>query len=129
MYSAQKECHLHLRQLMKRYEERKQELFRFLYVILGEQQAAEDALQETFLKYMLKAPLFQDSEHEKAWLIKVTLNGCRKIWRSAWYRHRGEIHGELGTRNEVGEGMEVLIQSYIYKHHLQSVHLQFHFLR
>ena len=35
------------------YEERKQELFRFLYVILGEQQAAEDALQETFLKAYL----------------------------------------------------------------------------
>ena len=35
------------------YEKRKQELFRFLYVLLGEQQAAEDALQETFLKAYL----------------------------------------------------------------------------
>lgn len=37
---------------------------------------------------MKKRPVFQSPEHEKAWFLKVTLNGCRKVWRSAWKRHR-----------------------------------------
>lgn len=56
-------------------------LFRICYGILGNKQDAEDALQETFLKYMLKAPLFRDSEHEKAWLIKVATNISKNMCR------------------------------------------------
>ena len=35
---------------------------------------AEDCVQEVFLKFLVKRPKFKDSEHEKAWLIRVTLN-------------------------------------------------------
>ena len=61
----------HIEYAVKKYS---QMLFRICYSILGNKQDAEDALQETFLRYMLKAPLFKDSEHEKAWLIKVATN-------------------------------------------------------
>ena len=53
------------------YEKRKQELFRFLYVLLGEQQAAEDALQETFLKVYLHRSKYVEMQKEKAWLYKI----------------------------------------------------------
>ena len=56
-------------------------LFRICYGILCNKEDAEDALQETFLKYMLKAPLFRDSEHEKAWLIKVATNISKNMCR------------------------------------------------
>lgn len=56
-------------------------LFRICYGILCNKQDAEDALQETFLRYMLKAPLFRDSEHEKAWLIKVATNISKNMCR------------------------------------------------
>ncbi len=49
-------------------------LFRICYCILCHRDDAEDALQETFLKYLTKAPEFKDAEHEKAWLIKVATN-------------------------------------------------------
>ncbi len=35
---------------------------------------AEDAVQEAFVRLMTKAPCFHDSEHEKAWLLRVTIN-------------------------------------------------------
>ena len=38
-------------------------LFRTCYVILGNEADAEDAVQETIIKYMQKAPAFEDSEH------------------------------------------------------------------
>ncbi|MFV0351865.1 MAG: RNA polymerase sigma factor [Oscillospiraceae bacterium] len=48
------------------------------------QSDAEDAVQMVFLK-LLKANLeFEDSEHEKAWLIRVTINQCKDLLRSAW---------------------------------------------
>ena len=49
-------------------------LFRICYCILCNSVDAEDALQDTFIKYLTKAPDFESEEHEKAWLIKVATN-------------------------------------------------------
>lgn len=56
-------------------------LFRICYVILGNEADAEDAVQETVIKYMQKAPTFVNSEHEKAWLITIAKNYCRDMLR------------------------------------------------
>lgn len=56
-------------------------LFRICLVMLGNKTDAEDALQETILKYLQKAPVFRDAEHEKAWLITVATNQCRDMLR------------------------------------------------
>ena len=49
-------------------------IFRISYCILCNTHDAEDAVQETFLRYITKAPEFNDEEHRKAWLIKVSAN-------------------------------------------------------
>ncbi len=49
-------------------------IFRISYCILCNPEDAEDAVQETFLKYITKAPEFNGEEHRKAWLIKVAAN-------------------------------------------------------
>ncbi len=63
-------------------------LFKLSYLRLQNVQDAEDVVQEVFYQYLKKPQTFQSPEHEKAWFLKVTLNGCRKLWRSAWRRHR-----------------------------------------
>ena len=70
-----------LRHIEYAVEKYSQMLFRICYSILNNKYDAEDALQETFLKYMLKAPLFKDSDHEKAWLIKVATNISKNMCR------------------------------------------------
>lgn len=60
-------------------------LFRLCLVMLGNAADAEDALQETYLRYLQKAPAFADEEHEKAWLLTVAANRCRDLIR---YRAR-----------------------------------------
>ena len=37
----------------------------------------EDVFQNVFLKYLLSTAEFEDTEHEKAWLIRVTINACK----------------------------------------------------
>jgi RNA polymerase sigma factor (sigma-70 family) len=72
-----------LEALLLRYENT---LYRAALAILGNVQDAEDAVQDTFLRYLERAPEFQDQGHEKAWLLRVTINGCRSRLRRAW-RH------------------------------------------
>ncbi len=56
-------------------------LYRICFVILKNEQDAQDVLQETFLAYMTKRPAFHSEEHEKAWLIKVSQNKCKEFLR------------------------------------------------
>lgn len=63
-------------------------LYRAALALLGNSQEAEDAVQDTFLKYLEKAPSFADNSHERAWLLRVTINGCKSRLRSPWHRQR-----------------------------------------
>ena len=56
-------------------------LFRLCLITLGNVSDAEDAVQETMIKYMQKKPKFENAEHEKAWLLKVASNKCKDILR------------------------------------------------
>jgi len=56
-------------------------LFRLCFVSLGNANDAEDAVQETLIKYIQKKPVFESAEHEKAWLIAVATNKCRDMLR------------------------------------------------
>ena len=47
----------------------------------------EDIFQTVFLKYALRSPSFESEEHEKAWLIRVTLHACRDLLRDFFRRH------------------------------------------
>ncbi len=63
-------------------------LFRTALSYTANKTAAEDILQDVFLKYLTDSTLFHDSEHKKAWLLRVTINECRKYHRSVWNRRR-----------------------------------------
>lgn len=61
-------------------------LYKICIVMLCNEQDAQDAIQETFCRYLEKKPDFTDSEHEKAWLIQVITNICRDMLRFR-FRH------------------------------------------
>ncbi|EKN71736.1 ECF subfamily RNA polymerase sigma-24 subunit [Neobacillus bataviensis LMG 21833] len=46
-------------------------LFRICFVILCNQYDAEDAVQDTFIKYLTKSPTFRDLEHENATGVEI----------------------------------------------------------
>ena len=66
-------------------------LYRICLLTLRNSADAEDAVQETFIKYIQKSPEFNDGEHEKAWLITVATNKCRDMLR---YRSRHQTESE-----------------------------------
>ena len=54
-------------------------------VMLKNREDAQDAVQECFLRYITKAPDFNDCSHEKAWLIRVSTNICKDMLRRRKY--------------------------------------------
>lgn len=47
----------------------------------------EDIFQNVFLKYALSSVAFESKEHEKAWIIRVTINACKDLIKS-FFRSR-----------------------------------------
>lgn len=47
----------------------------------------EDIFQTVFLKYALSTTAFESQEHERAWLIRVTINACKDLLKS-FFRSR-----------------------------------------
>ena len=54
-------------------------ILRLCMVSLKNSADAEDVFQTVFLKYALSSKRFESTEHEKAWLIRVTVNACRDL--------------------------------------------------
>lgn len=45
---------------------------------------AEDVVQNTFLKLLQNKKAFASEEHQKHWLIRVTVNECHSLFTSPW---------------------------------------------
>lgn len=69
---------------MERYSDM---ILRLCIVYLKNNADAEDVFQNVFLKYTLYDRPFESDEHEKAWLIRVTVNAC-KDWLKSFFRSR-----------------------------------------
>ena len=62
-------------------------VYRLAYAQTRSRHDADDVFQEVFLRVVQRRPSFDSEAHEKAWLIRVTLNCLKSHWRAAWRRH------------------------------------------
>lgn len=58
-------------------------LQKIAYTYLHTVTDAQDVSQEVFLKLLVNTPRFRDKEHEKAWMIRTTINLCKDRLRRA----------------------------------------------
>ena len=56
---------------------------------------SEDVLQEVMLRLSKKMPYFENEEHEKAWLIRVTINCSNTLLNSSFLKHKSELTDNL----------------------------------
>lgn len=52
---------------------------------------AEDITQEVFLKLCQSMPDFESEEHEKAWILRVTINMCKNYNKKAYSHPNVEL--------------------------------------
>lgn len=66
---------------------------------------AEDIAQEVFISLLKTEPAFESPEHQKAWLLRCTINRCKSHFRSAWQKRTTGLDENLSvafTPNESG---------------------------
>lgn len=61
-------------------------VWRLARVRTGSRADADDVYQDVFLRLACDDTEFADEEHLKAWLLRVTINRCRELGRTAWRR-------------------------------------------
>lgn len=95
-----------LRQVMERYGDM---VYRLALAQTHSSHDADDVFQEVFLRYLRAAPVFREEEHRKAWLLRVTVNCCKKLHGSFWRRHTVALSEALPAQNpEEGELLGLL---------------------
>lgn len=75
-------------------------LMRIAYTYTRNMEDAQDMVQEAFIKYLTKAPEFLSTEHEKAWLIRITINICKNHLASSYIKGRAELDENLSVCDE-----------------------------
>ena len=107
-------------------------LYKVCIVILCNEQDVQDAIQDTFCRYLEKKPEFRDEEHEKAWLIRVATNICRDMIRFKIRHPRvsiDEIENTL-TAPEQKETLKELLElpfkqkTVIYLHYVEGYQIK-----
>ena len=61
-------------------------VYRVAFGALKNREDAEDVTQEVLIKLYREKRDFESPEHVKRWLIRVTVNQSRKLFRSPWRR-------------------------------------------
>ncbi len=78
-------------------------MLRAAFAILKSKEDAEDAVQEAFLRYIQKDPVFKDEEHEKAWLLRVTINISKNMLKASNNKNRPITEDILYGKNQTDE--------------------------
>ena len=68
-------------------------VYRIAFARVGNAHDAEDIMQEVFMRFIKRAPVFESEEHEKAWFIRVAVNCSKSLLASPW---RNRVTGEQG---------------------------------
>ena len=67
------------------YAQYADDVLRMAYFYLADKQKAEDVCQDVFIKLYTRGENIAPGR-EKAWLLRVTVNCCCDLWRSAWLK-------------------------------------------
>lgn len=86
-------------------------IYRIALVHTQNEMDAQDIVQEVFLKFARNASQFQSDEHIKAWLIRVAINMCTDLKRSAWNRKTTELNDECLPAEKFTTGESELYQA------------------
>ena len=87
----------YLEEMINKYSDM---VYRLAMARTGKKENSEDVFQEVFLRLSKKMPKFENEEHEKAWLIRVTINCSKNLLNSAFLRHKSDTEEELTFQTE-----------------------------
>ena len=81
---------------------------------------ADDITQNVFLKLLQEKKPFDSDEHVKHWLIRVTVNECKNLVSSRWWRAESieEYAGQLAFDNQTQSDLFYMVMALPRKYRL-----------
>jgi len=78
-------------------------VYRICFIYLRNSPDIDDVFQEVFLKLLQKNLPFESEDHEKAWLIRVTINQCKDVVKGFWWKNINLVENvELPSKDSAG---------------------------
>lgn len=112
MNSALKNKNEYVSYMINKYSDM---VYRIAYTRTNNKQDSEDVFQEVFLRLAKKMPSFKNEDHQKAWLIRVTLNCSNNFINSSWNKKTQGLDENMPF--ETKESIE--LYTYIAKLHVK----------
>jgi RNA polymerase sigma-70 factor (ECF subfamily) len=78
------------KEIAELYERHKETIYRVCFAYMKNVMDTEDVVQDTFYKMIKSGAVFENAEHEKAWLIRTATNLCKNALRY-WWRKRENL--------------------------------------
>jgi RNA polymerase sigma-70 factor (ECF subfamily) len=78
------------KEIAELYERHKETVYRVCFAFMKNVMDTEDVVQDTFCNLIKSATAFENTEHEKAWLIRSATNLCKNALRY-WWRKRENL--------------------------------------
>lgn len=86
-------------------------VYRLALCRLDSRADAEDVFQDVFLRLLRDTTVFRDGEHLKAWLLRVTVNCCNDVRRSAWFKRTAPLEAAPEAAAPMAETQSELWQA------------------
>ena len=96
---------------------------------------ADDIFQEVFLKLVMNTKPFDNEEHRKAWLIRVTINCCNSHFTAPWRKNidsledaiMSQIPDETTEECDFGDGPDVYAEVLKLPQNMREVILLYYY--
>ena len=111
--------------LEKMIEKYSNMVYRLAMARTGNIENSEDVYQEVFLRLAKKLPEFKSEEHEKAWLIKVTINCSKNLLNSSFLRRRADIDENISFETQERHDIYYAFQK-LSSHYKTVIHLYYY---
>ena len=111
--------------LEKMVEKYSNMIYRLALIRTKTKENSEDVYQEVFLRLAKKMPDFKSEEHEKAWLIRVTINCSKNLLNSKFFRNTAELKEDIPFETEEKHNIYYSVQKLPIKYKT-IVHLYYY---
>lgn len=84
-------------------------VFRLAYTYMRSAADADDVTQDVFVKLLRSEQMFESQEHLRNWLVRVTINECKSLFRKPWRRVEDIEQYALSLEQPSSEHTELLV--------------------
>ena len=90
------------------YKENAQSIIRLCYLYLKDEELAQDAAQETFIKAWRKLSAFKENSSINTWLTSIAINTCKSLMRQKSFKNTVSLNEAIKVHNKAPDSETIM---------------------